>query len=169
MAEPVRPLRSSIDDRDADSAASGSSLARVRTVSELLDNAVRIPGTNFRVGIDPLVGLIPGFGDLVGGLASAYIILEAARAGAPTSVLLRMLSNVGIDSVLGALPVAGDVFDVAWKSNVRNVRLLEQHLKAPRETRRASIALALLVVVATVLFAVAGIALTFLLIRRLFG
>ena len=168
MAEPLRPLRS-IDERDAASTTSASSLARVRTIGDLLDNALRIPGTNIRVGLDPLVGLIPGFGDLVGGLASAYIILEAARAGAPTSLLLRMLGNVGIDTALGALPIAGDVFDVAWKSNARNVRLLERHLEAPGETRSASIALALLVVVATVLLAVAGIALTFLLIRRLFG
>ena len=169
MSEPVTPLRSSIDEREAATAPSGSSLARVRTISALLDNALRIPGTNFRVGLDPLVGLIPGFGDLVGGLASAYIILEAARAGAPTSVLVRMLGNVGVDTALGALPVAGDLFDVAWKSNARNVRLLERHLEAPRETKSASIALALLVVVATVLLAVAGIALTFLIIRRLFG
>ena len=169
MAEPMSPPRSSTDERDAATALSGSSLARVRAVSQLLDNALRVPGTNIRVGLDPLVGLIPGFGDLVGGLASAYIILEAARAGAPASVLLRMLGNVGIDTALGALPVAGDVFDVAWKSNARNVRLLERHLEAPRETRSASIALALLVIVATVLLAVAGVALTFLLVRRLFG
>jgi hypothetical protein len=169
MAEPMSPPRPSIDERDAATAASGASLARVRTVSQLLDNALRVPGTNIRVGLDPLVGLIPGFGDLLGGLASAYIILEAARAGAPTSILLRMLGNVGIDTALGALPVAGDVFDVAWKSNARNVRLLERHLEAPRETRSASIALGLLVVVATVLLAVAGVALTFLIIRRLFG
>ena len=158
-----------MEDDATTAGASSSSLARARAVGDLLDNALRIPGTNLRVGLDPLVGLIPGFGDLLGGLASAYIIIEAARAGAPASVLLRMLGNVGIDSVLGALPVAGDLFDVAWKSNARNVRLLEQHLEAPRKTRSASIALALLVVVATVLLAVAGIALTFLLIRRLFG
>ena len=169
MVEPVTPLRSSIDEREAVTAPSGSSLTRVRTVSDLLDNALRVPGTNIRVGLDPLVGLIPGVGDLVGGLASAYIILEAARAGAPTSVLLRMLGNVGIDTALGAIPVAGDLFDVGWKSNARNVRLLERHLEAPRETRSASIALGLLVAVAAVLLAVAGIALTFLVIRRLFG
>lgn len=168
MVNPVRPIRSTstegLDARDA-----GGSLKRVRTVGDLLDNALRIPGTDIRIGLDPLVGLVPGFGDLVGGLASAYIILEAARAGAPMSVLVRMLGNVGIDSIVGSFPIAGDLFDVAWKSNTRNVRLLERHLEAPRETRSASIALALLVVVAAVLLAVGGIALTFLLIRRLFG
>src|SRR4051812_40975759 len=72
MANPMRPIRSS-DEGEATAAAASASLARARTVGDLLDNALRIPGTNVRVGLDPLVGLIPGFGDLVGGLASAYI------------------------------------------------------------------------------------------------
>src|SRR5438094_4957870 len=98
------------------------SLRRVRAVATVLDDAIRIPGTNIRFGIDPLVGLVPGLGDLLGGAASAYIILEAARAGAPATVLLRMAANVGIDTLIGALPVVGDLFDFAWKSNARNVR-----------------------------------------------
>jgi len=144
-----------------------SSLARVRVIADLLDNALRIPGTQIRIGLDPLMGLIPGFGDLAGGLASAYVILEAARAGAPASLLLRMLGNVGIDSIVGSLPVAGDLFDVAWKSNARNVRLLERHLEVPRATRRASAALVFLVIAGAVLFAVGGIVLTYLGIRAL--
>jgi len=144
-----------------------SSLSRVRAVSDLLDNALRIPGTEIRIGLDPLIGLIPGFGDLAGGLASTYIILEAARAGAPTTLLLRMLGNVGIDSLIGSVPVAGDLFDVVWRSNARNVRLLERHLEAPHATRRASAALVILVIASAALVALGGIVLAYLLVRRL--
>src|SRR5256885_9000708 len=110
------------------------SLRRARVVATVLDDAIRIPGTNIRFGLDPLVGLVPGLGDLLGGAASAYIILEAARAGAPASVLLRMAVNVGVDTMVGGLPVIGDVFDFAWKSNARNVRLLARHVDTPVQT-----------------------------------
>src|SRR3954470_24153998 len=100
------------------------SLTRAKAVASVLDDAIRVPGTGIRFGIDPLVGLIPGLGDLLGGAASAYIILEAARAGAHASALLRVVVNVGIDTIVGALPLFGDLFDFAWKSNARNVRLL---------------------------------------------
>ena len=168
MAHPTRPLRSA-DAAEPTPPAPSASLARVRVVGDLLDNALRIPGTDVRVGLDPLVGLVPGFGDLLGGLASAYIIVEAARAGAPASVLLRMLGNIGIDSVVGAFPIAGDFFDAAWKSNARNVRLFERHVEAPRTTRRASVAVVSLIVLAALFLAAGGIVLTFLLVRRLLG
>ena len=156
-------------DRDESRRSAPRALTRVRAVGDLLDNALRIPGTNIRVGLDPLIGLVPGFGDLAGGLASAYIILEAARAGAPGSILVRMLGNVGIDAVVGAIPVVGDLFDVTWKSNARNVRLLERHFDAPHDTRRTSIVLVALVIAGALALAVAGIAVTFLLARRLLG
>jgi uncharacterized protein DUF4112 len=117
------------------------SLRRVQLLATVLDDAIRIPGTSFRIGIDPIVGLVPGLGDLLGGIASLYIILEAARAGAPTSVLLRMGANVGIDTIIGSIPVLGDLFDFGWKSNTRNARLLARHLEQPIATRRASTAL----------------------------
>ena len=145
------------------------SLRRVRAVATVLDDAVRIPGTNIRFGIDPLVGLVPGLGDLLGGAASAYIILEAARAGAPASVLLRMAANVGIDTLVGAVPVVGDLFDFAWKSNARNVRLLARHVEAPAETRRASRVLLALVLVTLALFVAGTSVLVIYLIRRLIG
>jgi hypothetical protein len=112
--------------------------ARVRALARLLDAAVRIPGTNVRVGLDALVGLIPGFGDVAGAAASGYIILSAARMGAPTSVLLRMLLNVATETVVGTVPVIGDLFDVGWRANLRNTALLERHLAAPVATRAAS-------------------------------
>jgi len=145
------------------------SLRRVRAVATVLDDAIRIPGTNIRFGIDPLVGLVPGLGDLLGGAASAYIILEAARAGAPATVLLRMAANVGIDTLIGALPVVGDLFDFAWKSNARNVRLLTRHVEAPAETRRASAALLISILVVLALLAVGASALAIYVIRRLIG
>ena len=145
------------------------SLRRVRVLAVLLDDAIRIPGTKVRFGIDPIVGLIPGLGDVLGAVASAYIILEAARAGAPASVLLRMTVNVGVDTVVGSLPVAGDLFDFAWKSNSRNVRLLARHIESPAETRRASIALVVLLLLFLAAIAVGASLLVFYIIRRLIG
>jgi len=144
-------------------------LRRVRAVAVLLDDAVRVPGTNIRFGIDPLVGMIPGLGDLLGGAASAYIILEAARAGAPASVLLRMTMNVGIDTLVGSLPVVGDLFDFAWKSNTRNVSLLARHIEAPLETKRASTALVMLLLAALAAIAIGASVLAFWIIRRIIG
>ena len=107
----------------------------VRRLARLLDAAVRIPGTNIRVGLDALLGLIPGLGDAIGAALSGYIVLAAARLGIPKSVLARMLVNLGIDTVVGAVPVLGDLFDVAFRANTRNVALIESALQAPRETR----------------------------------
>jgi Domain of unknown function (DUF4112) len=145
--------------------APNDSLRRVRAVAVLLDDALRVPGTNIRFGLDPLIGLIPGLGDLVGGAASAYIILEAARAGAPASVLLRMTMNVGMDTLVGALPIVGDVFDFAWKSNARNVRLLARHVEAPGQTRRSSIALVVLLLAILAALAVGASLLAIYVIR----
>jgi hypothetical protein len=100
----------------------------VRVLAKLLDNSITIPGTGWKIGLDPIVGLIPGIGDLIGAVLSGYIILEAARAEVPGFTLFRMLANLGLDTLLGAIPAVGDVFDAAWKSNVRNVALLERHL-----------------------------------------
>lgn len=104
----------------------------------MLDEAIRIPGTNIRIGLDALLGLLPGGGDLAAGVFSGLIILQAARAGAPTPVLTRMLGNVLLDVVVGTIPLLGDVFDVAWRANVRNVRLLDAWLDRPVATKRAS-------------------------------
>jgi len=110
----------------------------MRDLARVLDEAIRKPGTNIRIGLDALLGLLPGGGDVAGGLFSGLIILQAARSGAPTSVLGRMLANVAIDVVVGAVPILGDVFDVAWRANTRNVRLLESWRERPASTKRAS-------------------------------
>ena len=97
-------------------------------MSTLMDEAVRLPGTGFRVGIDPLLGLVPFGGDTVAFVLSMYPIVEAARLGLPRTTLARMLVNVGIDFLVGSVPVLGTLFDAVWKANERNVRLMERHL-----------------------------------------
>ncbi len=105
-----------------------ATLRRVRRVSHLLDEAVRIPGTNRRVGLDPILGLIPVVGDLTTALFSAYVVVEAYRLGASRGLLARMVLNVLVDTVGGSVPLVGDVFDAVWKANERNVDLLERHV-----------------------------------------
>jgi Domain of unknown function (DUF4112) len=107
-------------------------LKRVRLLSRLLDEQLRIPGMTYRVGLDGLLGMIPGVGDAAGALLSAYILYEAIRLGAPKTVLLRMVANIGIDTVLGAVPVAGDIFDIAWKANKKNAALRHAYLASQR-------------------------------------
>lgn len=109
-------------------------LARVRSLAHLLDDAIPIPGTKYRVGLDPLLGLFPALGDYLSAILSAYIIWQAARVGTPRETLARMGTNVLVELVLGAVPVLGDTFDVVWKANARNLELLEAHLSVPATT-----------------------------------
>jgi len=115
-----------------------STVARSRAIAHWLDDAFRVPGTRLRFGLDPLIGLIPGLGDIVGGLLSTYIVIEALRTKAPRALLLRMLGNLGVDMLLAAVPIAGDLFDAGWKANSRNLSLLRQHIEHPDEARAAS-------------------------------
>ncbi|MEO7558008.1 MAG: DUF4112 domain-containing protein [Gammaproteobacteria bacterium] len=107
---------------------------RLSRVAWLLDSSIPVPGTRFRIGIDSLIGLIPGFGDAVGALLSSYILAEAARLGMPKSTLIRMGLNIALETVVGMVPIAGDIFDMAWKANQRNVRLLDAYLDNPHRT-----------------------------------
>jgi hypothetical protein len=97
---------------------------RLRRLAWLLDSSIRVPGTRWRVGYDALIGLVPGLGDLAGVLLSTYIVVEAARLGASRGVLARMALNIAIEGLIGAVPLAGDLFDAAFKANQRNIRLL---------------------------------------------
>jgi hypothetical protein len=112
-------------------------LQRLRSLSHLLDNALPLPGTSFRIGIDPLLGLVPGGGDIASAMLSAYIVLEAMRFRLPRETLSRMLLNLLSDAALGMFPVLGDLFDVTWKANSRNLALLEAHLQNPRPQQAA--------------------------------
>lgn len=100
-----------------------------------MDSAVAIPGTNVRLGLDALVGLVPVVGDLVTTAISSYILYEARRLGASKFTLARMAANIAIDGVVGAIPIAGDVFDVAFRANRRNMALLRDHLERQRRRR----------------------------------
>jgi hypothetical protein len=145
----------------------GNRVGRLRRLSYLLDNSIPIPGTRFRIGLDSIIGLIPGVGDLVGGAFSLYIILEAASLGAPRSLLARMGWNVAIDVLVGAVPLLGDLFDAGWKANVRNLALLERQVHRPGESARANRRFVMLVGI-VLLFLLAGAAtLTVLLIKLL--
>jgi len=113
-------------------------LEPLRTVTRLMDQAVRVPGSPIRFGLDALIGLLPGIGDVVGGVISTWFLVTGARLGAPPTVLARMGLNVAVDALLGAIPLLGDLFDVGWKANVRNLALLESHVSDPLATRRQS-------------------------------
>lgn len=112
--------------------------ARLARLAWLLDNAIAIPGTRLRIGFDALIGLIPGVGDLAGVLVSSYIVGQAWRMGVPRSTLVHMGANILIEGIVGAVPLAGDLFDAAWKANARNVALLRAHADDPRRATRAS-------------------------------
>jgi Domain of unknown function (DUF4112) len=101
-------------------------------LSHILDDYFRIPGTDIRFGIDGIIGLIPGLGDILTGLASCIIVLAGWFRGVPYVTLVRMLANLAIDVVIGAIPFLGDLFDIAWKPNRRNYKLLTRHLAEPR-------------------------------------
>lgn len=100
-----------------------AAVRRMEFVSRLLDESVRVPGTEFRFGLDPVLGLIPGSGDALAAGLSFYIVVESARLGVSYNTLLRMLGNVAVDVAVGSVPVVGDLFDAFWKANVRNLEL----------------------------------------------
>lgn len=110
--------------------------ARLERIAWLLDGRWRIPGTGVRFGVDPVINLLPGVGLLAAKAVSAYLIWEARRLGVPTGTLLRMIGNVGLDALLSAVPVVGWAGDVFYRANLRNMRLLREHLdrqgRAPR-------------------------------------
>lgn len=107
-----------------------TTLNRIRKLSRLMDTAIGIPGTKFRIGLDPIIGLIPGAGDLISTSFSAYIIYLATRFGLPSKDIQKMILNIGLEAVVGTVPLVGDLFDAYYKSNIRNLAILEQHLQA---------------------------------------
>lgn len=111
-------------------------LERLRSISNLLDNAIQIPGTDYRIGLDPILGLLPAGGDIVGTVLSAYLIVEAARLQTPTNIIARMAFNIALETIIGAVPVVGDLFDFAWKANARNLKLLESQFDQPARPAR---------------------------------
>jgi hypothetical protein len=126
---------------------------RIGYVARLLDDLVPIPGTRSRIGLDPLIGLIPFVGDAMAGIMGAWIVLESARFGVPPIVLVRMLLNTTVDFLIGLVPFLGDVVDIGFKGNRRNLELFHRHALDPEADTSGSIAL-----VAGVLLVIVGIA-----------
>ena len=105
-----------------------SALVRIERLERLLEGAVRIPGLSRRIGLDAIIGLVPGIGDAATAAMGLYVVWEARNLGLSRLTLLRMIGNVGVDAMIGSVPVAGDLFDFFFRSNSRNLKLLRKHL-----------------------------------------
>ena len=121
----------------------------------LLDNSIKIPGTSWKIGLDGILGLIPGVGDLAAGGLSTYILYQAVKLKVPKAILARMTLNILLESVLGVIPVFGDLFDFMFKANQRNVDLMRQYVLNPKDTTQQSTLAVVSVIVA--LFVVMGL------------
>ncbi|WP_310425949.1 DUF4112 domain-containing protein [Chamaesiphon sp. VAR_48_metabat_135_sub] len=130
-------------------------LKRMRQLSKLLDGAIAIPGTKQRIGLDPILGLIPGGGDTVSAALSGYIIIEAAQMGLPRKALMQMVMNLIIDTVVGSVPVVGDIFDVVSKANLRNMQIVESHAKLSAPSAKTDKLFISLLIVGLIVFALA--------------
>lgn len=106
-----------------------AALLRLEVIARAMDSAFRIPGTEIRMGFDALIGLVPVVGDAISGAISSYLIWEARKLGVPKWLLGRMMTNAAIDTALGSVPIVGDMFDVAFRANSKNVALLRKHLQ----------------------------------------
>jgi hypothetical protein len=148
---------------------SADPLARARTLARLLDSAARVPGTNIRFGADAIIGLVPGLGDIGGAALAGYLVILAQRLGVPRAVVLRMLANVAVDTLAGSVPVIGDLFDVAYKSNLRNVALLERALERPVATSRTSRLMVVGTILGIALLVAGGLIVTVIAIRAIAG
>lgn len=138
-------------------------------LARALDSAVRIPGTNVRFGLDALLGLVPGLGDVAGAAMGSYLVLLGSRLGAPKPVLVRMVLNVALDTLAGVIPVAGDLFDVAWKANTRNMALLERHIERPAATKKSSSLFVIAIIAALALLAVGGLVVAIIIVKWIIG
>ena len=110
---------------------------RIRALSILMDQSIVLP-SGFRIGLDPLLGLLPGVGDAISALISVYVVYESALLGLKKRVLLAMLGNIALDALVGSFPVLGDIFDAVWKANMRNLRLLDKHYSPATPERSAT-------------------------------
>ncbi|SER92242.1 DUF4112 domain-containing protein [Natrinema salaciae] len=109
-------------------AADEAAVERMHLVARTLDEGIRVPGTDFKIGVDPIIGVLPGAGDSVAAVVSLYLVAESARMGVSRSTLVRMLANIGVDTVIGSIPVLGVAFDAVWKANKWNLQLALEDL-----------------------------------------
>ena len=113
-------------------------IKQLQRLAWLLDNSIRIPGTSITMGLDSLIGLIPGVGDITGGALSSYILLQAVSTGVAPVVIARMAVNIVLDTIIGMIPLAGDIFDITYKANLRNVDLMINYYNSPQEAVKRS-------------------------------
>jgi NAD/NADP transhydrogenase beta subunit len=152
--------------------ATEAHVRRSLRLARLLDTSLRIPGTRIRFGLDPVLGLLPGLGDAVAALIGGFIVWSAWRAGAPALVIGRMLANIAVDAVVGSVPVAGTVFDIAFKAHRRNAQLLSDWGQGPavvERRQRRLLLVAALAALALVMTAAASVAVGAWALLRLFG
>ncbi len=116
------------DQRIADLKRREEAHRRLRRIAKLMDSQIRVPVLGLRIGADAVLGLVPGIGDVISGAIGAYLIYEAQRLGIPRSALVRMVANVAFDTAIGAIPIAGDIWDFFFRSNDRNMQILARHL-----------------------------------------
>jgi hypothetical protein len=116
------------DERIADLKERAEAQRRLQRLAKLMDSQVRVPGIGLRIGADAVLGLVPGVGDIITGLIGAYLIYEAQRLGIPRSAVLRMVANIAVDTAIGTIPVAGDIWDFFFRANDRNMRILARHV-----------------------------------------
>ncbi|GAB1543579.1 hypothetical protein NUACC21_62540 [Scytonema sp. NUACC21] len=147
--------------------AKAPTLKRLRQLSRIMDKAITVPGTQIGIGLDPILGFIPVGGDFLGIMFSAYIVLEAARLGASTATIGRMVLNIIIDGLLGAIPLVGDLFDFAWTANEYNIKLLEDYLKFPRQRTSTDKWFVLAVLIVLFIVTIGLVAFTVILMRLL--
>ena len=113
------------------------SVARLEALGRLMDGMFVLPGTNIRLGLDAIIGLVPVAGDVISGLVSSYLIWEARQLGAPRWLIARMMANTFLDTTIGAIPVVGDAFDLLFRANMKNMALLRRHMEERGFTRTA--------------------------------
>ena len=138
-----------------------------RWIALLMDNLVRLPGTNFRIGIDPLIGLIPGIGDTGSAMVSAIALIQAARQGLPKIILARMAVNILLNELIGIVPVVGDAFSFWFKSNARNHRLIQEFTGGRRTAKRSDWVFVVGVLVALGVLVAAGLFVSLFVLQQL--
>ena len=140
-----------------------------RKLARILDSAFRLPGTQYRFGIDPILGLFPGLGDAIGGGFGFYLLVLAFRAGAPPVVLLRMFINIAVDMLFGSIPLLGDLLDAGYKANLRNLALLEHYLERPKQTTTKSVAIVVILLIVLLVMIAVAIRLAVAAVQAVFG
>ncbi len=142
-------------------------LQPVRRIARVLDDLIRIPGTNIGIGIDPLLNLIPVAGDAAGTVMSAYLLVTAVKMGVPKRILARMVLNISIDALVGVIPFVGQAFDFIWKANNKNMVLLERYATNPSGTAKSSGIAVMVILVSLVLVLVGTLAFAYWLLTLL--